>query len=64
MIMENIKICDFLKKRSIHVVYGDIKWLYEIEMIQQVDYKSIIKNLVFTHKTSISPFYCKKPNIC
>jgi hypothetical protein len=25
MIMENIKICDFLKKRSIHVVYGDIK---------------------------------------
>lgn len=63
-IIENTKIPEILNKNNLKKVYGDIIFLDDIEVINTVNYEYIIQNLILeTHKI-ITPFYCKKPNIC
>jgi hypothetical protein len=52
-----------LKNENFKIIYGewDIK---NIEIIEKIDYISIIKNIKPEKYSKIEPLYIKKPNIC
>jgi len=62
-IIENIKLKQILEQNNIKTIYWEIE-LENIEIIEKIDYLSIIKELKFQNLEKIEPLYLKKPNIC
>jgi tRNA A37 threonylcarbamoyladenosine modification protein TsaB len=62
-IIENEKISNFLNENNINKVYGETE-IENIEIIEKIDYLSIIKEIKFQNLEKIEPLYLKKPNIC
>lgn len=63
VVIENDKIANLLIENNATKVYSDTSFLENIEIIKDVDYKNIIKNLELSKNSIVSPFYFKKPNI-
>lgn len=61
--LENDKISDLLKQNNIKIINSDTNFLEDIEVISEVNYEKIIKNLQLQKNSIVSPFYFKKPNI-
>lgn len=64
-ILNNNDINTFLQKNNIKKVYGEAnnKLFEKIEILEKIDYLSIITNIKFENKKQIEPLYIKKPNI-
>lgn len=62
-IIENSKLKQILEQNNIKTIYWEIE-LENIEIIEKIDYLSIIKELKFQNLEKIKPLYLKKPNIC
>ena len=61
-IIENSKLKQILEQNNIKTIYWEIE-LENIEIIEKIDYLSIIKELKFQNLEKIEPLYLKKPNI-
>jgi len=62
-IIENEKLNILLNENNIKKIYWEAS-LENIEIIEKIDYLSIIKNIELKNLKKIEPLYLKKPNIC
>lgn len=64
-IIENEQLIKILNDKQIKKVYWDIKEenFENIEILEKIDYISIINNVKFDNKEQIQALYIKKPNI-
>ena len=65
-IIENEKLIEILKEKNIKKVYWDIKqdFFTNIEILENIDYISIINQIKLDELKQIQALYIKKPNIC
>lgn len=63
IVLENDKISDVIKENNIKIINSDTNFLENIEVISEVNYDKIIKNIKLEPNSIVSPFYFKKPNI-
>lgn len=52
-----------IKLSWVSKIYWDIDFLEDKEIVKEVDYDEIIKNLEFQKNKKIEPYYLKKPSI-
>ena len=64
-IIANNELINILKKQNINNIYWEVdkKIFQNIEILEKIDYKSIIKELQFDDLKQIKALYIKKPNI-
>lgn len=64
-IINNDLIQEILDKNNIKKIYWELNpnILENIEIVENIDYKDIIKNIWFDNKKQIDALYIKKPNI-
>lgn len=64
-IIENESLAALLDKKNISILYGEntSNLLQGKEIIENIDYSDIIKNIHLKKNKKISPLYIKKPNI-
>lgn len=62
-IIENEKLSEILKEKNIKKIYWETS-LENMEIIEKIDYLSIIREIELKDFKKIEPLYLKKPNIC
>ncbi len=62
-IIENEKIIEIIKEKNLSNLYWSCS-IEGIEIIEKIDYISIIKDIKLERLSKIEPLYIKKPNIC
>lgn len=65
-ITPNWELETYLKENNISKVYWDfdVSKFENVEIIDNINYSDIIKNIKFDNKKRIDALYIKKPNIC
>ncbi|MDD3145215.1 MAG: hypothetical protein PHV23_03850 [Candidatus Gracilibacteria bacterium] len=59
----NEDIEKYLKEKNIREIYGEAD-IENVEIIENIDYLSIIQKIKLENIKKIDPLYIKKPNIC
>lgn len=62
-IIENEKLSEILNKNNIKIIYWETN-IENVQIIEKIDYLSIIKEIELKEFKKIEPLYLKKPNIC
>jgi len=64
-ILQNEDLSSILLEQNIKIVYGELNmdFFNDLEVIDNINYKNIIKKTVFKNKKQIEALYIKKPNI-
>ncbi|MDD2908053.1 MAG: hypothetical protein PHH98_05430 [Candidatus Gracilibacteria bacterium] len=62
-IILNEDLQNYLKQKNLSTIYGEAD-IENVEIIENIDYLSIIAEIRFDNLKKIEPLYIKKPNIC